>query len=100
MAEIIWSDDALDDLEKVYDFIARDSQLFARHQIESIHNAVGRLLRFPKSGRHIPEFPELPHREIIIGSYRVIYRYDSVKKVVIVVSVVHGRRLLKKLFNK
>ena len=100
MAEIIWSDDALVDLEKIYDFIARDSQLFARHQVESIHNSVGRLLKFPKSGRHLPEFPELPHREIIIGSYRVIYRFDSDQNVVIIVSVVHVRRLLKKLFKE
>lgn len=100
MAEIVWSDEALDDLEDIYAFIAKDSLLFARHQIESIHNSVGRLLRFPKSGRHSPEFSELSHREIVVGSYRVICRCDAVQDAVIVVAVVHGRRFLRRLFGE
>jgi len=53
------------------------------------------LRQFPESGRHLPEFPNLPHREVIIDSYRVIYRHDLNSDEVKVVAVVHGRRLLK-----
>jgi len=28
-----------------------------------------RLKRFPMSGRHVPEFPDLPYREVIIAPY-------------------------------
>lgn len=96
MAEIVWSEEAILNLEDIYDYIARHSPLYAQHQIESITDAAERLRQFPKSGRHIPEFPELPHREVIIGNYRVIYRYESEHDVVKIISVVHGAKLLKK----
>ncbi len=33
-----------------------------------------RLGRFPDSGRSIPEFPELPRREVVVTPYRFFYR--------------------------
>ena len=95
MAELIWSEESLSDLEGIYDYIARDSPLYARYQIEGICKSAARLRQFPESGRHLPEFPNLPHREVIIDSYRVIYRHDLNSDEVKVVAVVHGRRLLK-----
>ncbi|MBI3604720.1 MAG: type II toxin-antitoxin system RelE/ParE family toxin [Nitrospirae bacterium] len=95
MAELIWSEEAVADLESIYDFIARDSPLYARHQVESIYKSAERLSQFPESGRPLPEFPNLPHKEIIVDSYRVIYRIDSQSDEVKVIGVVHGKRLLK-----
>lgn len=95
MAALIWSEESIEDLEGIYDFIARDSPLYAQFQIELFLNTAERLNQFSESGRHLPEFPKLPHREFIVDSYRVIYRYDSNKDEVKVVSVVHERRLLR-----
>ncbi len=95
MAELIWSDESILDLEDIYDYIARDSPIYAQHQVENICKSTERLRQFPVSGRHLPEFPYLPHREVIVDSYRVIYRYDSNNDEVKIVSVVHGSRLLK-----
>jgi toxin ParE1/3/4 len=50
-----------------------------------------RLERFPGSGRSIPEFPDLPHREILVSPYRFFYRVKS--HVVWVVAVWHGAQL-------
>jgi toxin ParE1/3/4 len=47
-----------------------------------------RLERFPQSGRLIPEFPELPHREVVIKPYRVFYRVE--RKTIWIVAVWHG----------
>ncbi len=94
MAELIWGEVAISDLEGVYDYIARDSRQYAKHQVEGIYQSVERLRQFPESGRHIPEFPHLPNREIIVNNYRVIYRYVADKNTVFIVTVVHGRRLL------
>ena len=47
-----------------------------------------RLEKFPQSGRVIPEFPELPHREVIVAPYRFFYRVE--KKTIWVVAVWHG----------
>jgi toxin ParE1/3/4 len=94
MAELIWGVEAVSDLEYIYDFIARDSHHYAKHQVERIYQSTERLRQFPESGRHVPEFPHLPHREVIIDNYRVIYRYVPESNDVLIVTVVHGRRLL------
>jgi len=50
-----------------------------------------RLEKFPESGRRIPEFPDLPHREVIITPFRFFYR--AVGQVVWIVAVWHGAQL-------
>ena len=50
-----------------------------------------RLERFPHSGRVLPEFPELPHREVIVVPYRFFYRIE--RRAVWVVAVWHGAQL-------
>ena len=47
-----------------------------------------RLEKYPESGLLIPEFPELPHREVIISPYRFFYRIE--KKTVWIIAVLHG----------
>lgn len=98
MAELIWSEGAISDAEDIFDYIAQDSPLYARYQVESIAASVERLRMFPESGRHLPEFPQIPHREVIVSNYRVIYRYDSSINEVKIVAVVHGSRLLRETF--
>jgi plasmid stabilization system protein ParE len=58
---------------------------------ESFESALKRLRRFPASGRALPEFPELPHREVIVAPYRFFYRVE--RNVVWVVAVWHAARL-------
>ncbi len=50
-----------------------------------------RLVKFPKSGRVIPEFPDLPHREVVIAPYRFFYREKG--KIIWIVAVWHGAQL-------
>lgn len=50
-----------------------------------------RLEDFPESGRIIPEFPELPYREVIISSYRFFYKIKD--DVVWIVAVWHGAQI-------
>ncbi|MCF8128526.1 MAG: type II toxin-antitoxin system RelE/ParE family toxin [Deltaproteobacteria bacterium] len=52
-----------------------------------------RLEAFPESGRIIPEFPELPYREVIISPYRFFYKVKV--DVVWIVAVWHGAQLPK-----
>lgn len=94
MAELIWAEKALGDLEAIHDFIAADSPIYARAQIERILTAASGLRDFPESGRPVPEFPALPYRELLVGTYRCIYRYEAPTATVLIVTVVHGSRLL------
>ena len=50
-----------------------------------------RLEVFPESGRIIPEFPELPYREVIIPPYRFFYKIKA--DVVWIVAVWHSAQL-------
>ena len=52
-----------------------------------------RLRKFPTSGRTLPEFPDLPFREVIIAPYRFFYRVKG--KVVWIVAVWHSAQLPK-----
>lgn len=61
-----------------------------RYRAEKI---LRRLEDFPESGRIIPEFPELPFREVIIPPYRFFYKIKA--DVVWIVAVWHGAQLPK-----
>jgi len=52
-----------------------------------------RLEDLPESGRIVPEFPELPYREVIISPYRFFYRIKG--NVVWIVAVWHGAQIPK-----
>ena len=51
-----------------------------------------RLANFPEMGRIVPELDDLSIREIVVRSYRVIYRVDHDNHWVEVVRFWHGAR--------
>ena len=65
-----------------------DAALRFRRRAETV---LKRLLTFPESGRVIPEFPELPQREVVVAPYRFFYRVKG--KVVWIVGVWHGAQI-------
>jgi addiction module RelE/StbE family toxin len=69
-----WTPQAEDDLQAIYDFIARDSEHYAKLVVDKILSAVDSIERFPLIGRHIPEKPRGDLRELIKPPYRIVYR--------------------------
>lgn len=69
-------------------YIQRDKPSAARNFRQRTERVLQRLEDYPLSGRLIPEFPELPHREVIISPYRFFYRVE--KKTVWIVAVWHS----------
>ena len=94
MAEVIWLDSAQRDVRDIHAFIARDSPRRAEAVVQRLQASVKRLAAFPESGRLVPELRAAGYREIVVESYRVIYRYIPQDEIVAIVAVVHGRRLL------
>ena len=92
MMDVVWAPSALGDLNKIKEYIARDSVHYASKFVDGAFNATERLAAFPKSGRIVPEYQNPNIREIGHASYRIIY--EIVNDEVYVVAVVHGRRLL------
>lgn len=87
---IVWSARAVRDLHQIADYIRQHRPEAARRVREDIRGATRRLGRFPLSGRSLPEWPDAPFRELIVGNYRVIYepRPEQVE----IVAVIHGSR--------
>jgi len=73
------------------EYIRQDSPAAAENFRKKVEAALRRLEEFPDSGRSIPEFPGLPHREVIVRPYRFFYRV--VGKTVWVVALWHGAEL-------
>ena len=74
MIIVRWTPQAEADLQSIYDFIARDSEHYAKLVVEGILGAVETIERFPFIGRHIPEKPREDLRELIKPPYRIVYR--------------------------
>jgi addiction module RelE/StbE family toxin len=90
VAQVIWSEQAVQDLEEIYRFIARDAPGAAEITIERIRDSTRQLLTFPQSGRAVPEAPTSLVRELIVPPFRVIYRIELPN--VGIVTVLHGAR--------
>jgi len=74
-------------------YIRRDKPSAAVHFRNRVEKILRRLEDFPESGRRIPEFPELPYREVIISPYRFFYKVKA--NLVWIVAVWHGAQLPK-----
>ncbi len=81
---------ARDDLREIRSYIAGDSERYARLVVRELVGAVGRLRAYPLSGRIVPELGRPTLREVIEGTYRIVYRVtpDQVE----VLTVVHAAR--------
>ena len=91
MTEVRWTQQAVDDLTAVRDFIARDSAVYAQLVVERLYSAVGQLRDFPDSGRVVPE-REQPHlRELIRPPFRIVYQRQP--EIVEILTIVRSSRL-------
>ena len=72
-------------------YIAHDNPQAALRFRKKAERALRRLSRYPESGRLIPEFPDLPFREVIVAPYRFFYRREG--KIIWVVARWHGAQL-------
>jgi plasmid stabilization system protein ParE len=70
---VLWSEEAVRDLEAIHAFIARNSPRYAATVAGRLVVAVDRLRMFPESGRMVPELADPAVREVIHGSYRIVY---------------------------
>ena len=91
MSTVKWTQTALDDLDGIKEYIARDSVYYAEKFEEDAFNATENLELFPEMGRIVPERNDPNFRELIMGSYRIMYKFDS--DYCYVVTMIHGKRL-------
>jgi toxin ParE1/3/4 len=77
MAQVIWTEPALADLEAIADYIALDNPEAARRLVQKIFKHIEQLQRYPKSGSVPGELRGSRYRQIVEAPCRVFYRFDG-----------------------
>jgi len=94
MAQVIWTEPALFDLEEIAEYIALDKERAAIALVKNVFSSVDRLEQFPKSGRKPPELKKSRYREVIVGPCRIFYREEQ--EIVYILYVMRSERKLRK----
>ena len=94
--KIIITLSAQNDITDIYDYIKFDKIGAAINWRDKIKENINSLLKNPFRCSIIPEAEKLnvDYRHIIIGNYRVIFKISDKIKVITVLRVIHGARLL------
>jgi plasmid stabilization system protein ParE len=94
MAEVIWTEPALADLDAIADYIALENPIAAAAMVERVYAHVGQLIDFPESGSKPLELGKSTrYRQIVEPPCRVFYRFDGAR--VYILYVMRGERLLR-----
>ena len=90
--KIFWSPLAVERLEDIFEYIAKDDNSAASKMIGRIFKRIETLSRFPERGRKVPEASREEIREVYEGEYRIIYRVES--KRIYVLSIRNFKQLV------
>ncbi len=90
--QVALSPSARRDLRNIVRYVADDSPDRALSFARFLVSSTKRLADFPEMGRTVPEFADPSIREIVVRSYRVIYRVDHEDCRVDVARFWHGAR--------
>jgi toxin ParE1/3/4 len=93
MIQLIWTRRAIEDVQSIQRFIEKDSSHYAQLVRQQLIASVERLPAFPQSGRIVPEVNDPTIREVIQGSYRIVYRL--MRDEIHILTVHHAARLLR-----
>jgi toxin ParE1/3/4 len=75
MAEVIWTEPALHDLDAIADYIALDDPQAARGLVRRVFQHVEQLAQHPESGSRPPEMRQSRYRQIVEAPCRVFVLY-------------------------
>ena len=96
--EVRWSPEATEDIEAIAEYIARDSEHYARSVVSEIVSVSRSIGEFPHTGRKVSEVVDENVRERFVYSYRLIYRIEP--KSILIIGVIHGKRLLENVSDR
>lgn len=87
---LVWSPEAVEDIEAIAAYIERDSPWYARAVASKIVETAESIPEYPELGRMVAEIDDSAIRERLVHRYRIIYRLDEAR--VLIVAVIHGRQ--------
>jgi len=93
VAEVIWAETALNDLDAIADYIALDNPEAARRLVQKIFEHVDHLESHPRLGSKPQELKGWRYRQIVEPPCRIFYREGSGR--VLILHVMRSERLLR-----
>ena len=93
MAEVIWAEPALNDLDAIADYIALDNPEAARRLVQKIFEHLEKLERHPRLGSKPEELKGWRYRQIVEPPCRIFYREHSGR--VFILHVMRSERVLR-----
>jgi toxin ParE1/3/4 len=90
--KIIWTDEAIADLQEILAFISQDNSSAAVKLGETLIQKSMLLAPHPRLGRMLRQAPKDSFRELIIRPYRLIYEIDGEASAVYIRMLWHGAR--------
>lgn len=90
--KVLWTDAAVAQLEAIHDYVAQTSPEYARRIIDRLTKRSIQIAAFPFSGRTVPEYDLNEMREVLEGSYRIIYLIKEDEDQIEVLAVIHSSR--------
>lgn len=94
MAEVVWTEPALSDLDAIADYIALQDPSAASALVRRVYDHVGQLAAHPASGSRPRELGRSRYRQIVEPPCRVFYREDGDR--VLVLHVMRVERTLRR----
>lgn len=73
MVKIVWTDSAIKDLDDIGEYISKNSIRYAEITVLKLFESVDILENNPRIGIIVHEFDNENIRQIIEGSYRIVY---------------------------
>jgi toxin ParE1/3/4 len=86
-----WSPEAVADLEDIAAFIARDNPVAAEAWIDKQIARAEKAALAPRAGRIVPEVDDRDVREVFLRTYRIIYRVEAKRTVILTILEGHRR---------
>lgn len=95
---VAWTETAWRDLKRIADYIADDSPGYAAAFVRRIRDRARSLEKMAERGRVVPELDQPAVRQLVVGSYRLIYEISEGN--VHVLGLIHGARDLTALWDQ
>ena len=98
MAQVNWTDSAIEDLNDIGEYIAKDSQRYAQITVQNLFNSTDVLEQQARIGKMVLAIENKNIRELIRGNYRIVYFIVN-DNLIDILTVHHSSRLLENTFD-
>ncbi len=93
MAQVIWTEPALEDLDRIADYISLDNPIAAKELVSKCLETVENLTQHTKMGKAVPELEQSVYRQLFISPCRIFYRIDN--DIIYIIHIIRSDQLLQ-----